>query len=41
MSADIPMAGLNRFLNSQLKTKYARRLVRQAIALVAQDYEAG
>lgn len=33
------LAGLNRFLNSPLKTKHVRRLARQAIELVARDFE--
>lgn len=32
------LASLNRFLGSPLKTKHARRLARQAIALVARDF---
>lgn len=33
------LAGLNRFMNSPLKQKHARRLARQAIALVKRDME--
>jgi hypothetical protein len=32
------LAGLNRFLNSPIKQKHARRLARQAIDLVSLDY---
>ena len=38
-TAEVLLAGLNRFLNSPLKTKHVRRLARQAIALVARDFE--
>ncbi len=38
-AGDVLLAGLNRFLNSPLKTKHGRRLARQAIALVARDFE--
>lgn len=34
------LAALNRFLHSPLKTKHVRRLARQAINLVARDFEA-
>jgi nitrite reductase/ring-hydroxylating ferredoxin subunit len=33
------LQGLNRFLNSPIKTKHVRRLARQAIDLVARDFE--
>ncbi len=33
------LAGLNRFLHSSIKTKHVRRLARQAIALVARDFQ--
>ena len=38
-TGDLLLASLNRFLNSPLKTKHVRRLARQAIALVARDFE--
>ena len=40
-TGDALLAGLNRFLNSPIKTKHARRLARQALTLVARDYEEG
>ena len=33
------LAGINRFFHSNVKQKHARRLARQAIDLVARDYE--
>ncbi len=38
-TAEVLLAGLNRFLRSPLKTKHGRRLARQAIALVARDFD--
>ncbi len=37
--ADALLAGLNRFLHSPIKMKHVRRLARQAIALVARDFD--
>ena len=38
-TGDALLAGLHRFLNSPLKTKHTRRLARQALTLVARDFE--
>jgi nitrite reductase/ring-hydroxylating ferredoxin subunit len=38
-SEDVLLASLNRFLNSPFKMKHARRLARQAVTLVARDFQ--